>query len=1224
MGVVYEAVHQATGERVAVKVVASGSPRLLPAIREEIAFLEEQKHPGIVRIIEHGIVDGEPWYAMELLEGRTLEKLNLRLWSQYGGAVPSSRPKPDSTGHHGELIPAAGGRLNEVLTLYSRLCVPLGFVHRAGFVHCDLKPANVFIRGDGQPVLMDFGLLSRAGGAIGRERLEVGGHLRGTLPYMSPELIWGQIPDARADLYSLGCMLYESVTGRPPFLAKTANGFLQGHLNAVPEIPSRLVANVPQGLDELIISLLAKHPAERIGDADVVAERCSQMVRSGYTSQGPSSPRASSVPPTPYLFRPRLVGRDDAMRRIQAEQVQAQQGQGRILLIDGESGIGKTFLASEIAQRALRAGFEVITGECMPVAAAEQAEKEEIVGAPLAPFRKLLLNAADRCRDSGSAAAISLFGSDRTIALLARYEPALLHLLELRPDESIPPLPPIAERERVLRALADLLKALSAENPILLIIDDVQWADDLSLAFLEFLSGSDLTGQHLLVLALYRSEEVSKPILDLTQKSGVQSLRLGRLGTSALTVLVGDLLSDHPPAAFVHALAAHSEGNPFFVAEYLRAGAAEGLLERTPAGWKLAESGVSLGYEGLALPRSLQALLERRLAALTPMARRATEAGAVLGREFPVGMLQAVMGLKGDEIQGPIGEMLERQIVHRVSPLGLRFFHDKTREAAYAHLEPGRRAMLHGAAANAIEGAYSSGAELPAHYAMLAYHLRHAGEIVRAVDYFEKAGRHALRSSANADAVRLFNEASQLVATANLSISPLRRASWQRMAGDALHGLGHLEESKRHLLEAVALLRWPMPTKPSQIGMAILPKLGRQIFHRAAPRRWIESDPERSEVLLEGARAYNRLEQIYYYRGEYLPLFLANLTTLNLSERAIRSSHLAAAYTNAAATAGIVPLHKTAVRYFELAEETLGAAYDAEVESYLRLLHAVYLTGLGQWERAAEKADRALELADRLGFRRRWEEAAGVRGGAECDFDKRLEWARRTHQSALQRDDPQMTSWGLLAQAEVLAARGDFALASEAVGKVEAIISRLGAPEQMWAFGMRSFLLLTSGELNEAAAIADRASALIKQTKPIHVGGIESYTRIAQVQLAAWKAAPPHLESERRAKARAACADLATASRIFPIAIPSYCLHEGTMRWMCGKTGAALAMWKRGLLVAKELRLPYREVQLLLTLGNHSPRTSPDAQDAVAEGRQIAERLRLGDDAFLITNAAAH
>ncbi len=895
MGVVYSAIHEESQQRVAIKTAAGTNPTLLAAMRREIAFLERLRHPDIVNIFENGVIDGDPWYAMDLLLGSTLEAFNRGLWARPSRAPPE---RAGAVEHADAGRVAAAGRLEEVLALFARICDPLTFIHRAGVVHCDLKPANVFVRSDGRPVLMDFGLLSRAGGAIGRESLEVGGRLRGTLPYLSPELIRGNIPDARADLYSLGCMLYESVTARPPFVAKTANGLLEAHLRVEPARASDLVSGVPPELDELLSGLLAKRVDRRIGDANVVAERLAR------TRRGPESPRISS---TPYLFRPRMVGREAIVNRIQDLRSQAESGRGQFVLLSGESGIGKTFLASEIAQRAARAGFDVVTGECTPAAPSPQAGLE-IVGAALEPFRKLLQNAADRGRQEGPEMALRLFGSELSIRVLQRYEPALRHLLDPRSAEAVTTLPPLAERERVLRALSDLLDGLARETPLLLVIDDLQWADDLSLAFLSALSTAPLQGQQLLVMGLYRSDEVSKAIVDLAQSAHVESIRLERLDAPSLAVLVGDLLSDRPPARFVESLATHSEGNPFFVAEYLRAAATEGLLERTAEGWRVATTYDLSESRPLALPPSLQALLERRLAALTEATQRLTEAAAVLGRELRAPMLAAVASASESDVALALEEMIQRQVVQRVPDDRIRFLHDKTREAAYARIDSRRRAVLHGAVAQVIAETYAGEADLPAHYAELAYHLRHAGDAAAAIDYFERAGEYALRNSANADAVRLFGEASQLAAAESVVVPDVRRASWERMSGDALHGMGDPEASERHLLHAVALLGWRMPEGSTRTAFSILIEVSLQAVHWWVPRRWIEADARRSALVLEGARAYDRLQQVYYYRGQYVRLMLAMLTTLNLSERAKPSSYLATAYTNAGATAGIIPV----------------------------------------------------------------------------------------------------------------------------------------------------------------------------------------------------------------------------------------------------------------------------------------------------------------------------
>ena len=1215
MGIVYRAVHVDSGKVVAIKTVAGTNPKVLAAMRQEILFLEQQGHPGIVQIFESGVIDGDPWYAMELLEGTTLAAFNQSLWPTPPTEIdvgrsdnPRREAKPSA-----QKPPAAGGRLDEVLGLYVRLCGPLGFVHRAGIVHCDLKPANVFIRRDGQPVLMDFGLLSRAGGAIGRESLEVGGRLRGTLPYISPELVRGKIPDARADLYALGCMLFESVVGRPPFRASTINGLIEAHLHLQPQPPSELVSDVPPGLDALIARLLAKRPEDRIGDTDAVAQLLAAANRT------PDSPRTSSVASTPYLFRPRLVGREPIVEQFEEFITDAERGHGRFVLLSGESGIGKTFLASEIAQRAARAGFEVVTGECTPVAPARSAG-QEIIGGALEPFRNLLQHASDRCRAAPEMVS-RLFGSDLSVRLLARYEPSLQHLPKTTDD--VATLPPNAERDRILQALSDLFDRLSQDAPLLLVIDDLQWADDLSLAFLTSLPASAFADKRLLVIGLYRSEEVTKPIADLEGLPHVRSIRLGPLDKGALTALAGDLLSNIPPGRFIETLADHAEGNPYFVAEYLRAAATEGLLEHGTSGWRLAARLNLAGSDGseLALPASLQALLERRLAALDEATQHVIEAAAVLGREFRLPMLASVTGVTEEKLI--VGEMIQRQLVERLSGGNLRFLHDKMREAAYARIDAARRTLLHGRAALVIEQTYANTEGFSAHYAEVAYHLRRAGETARAIDYFEKAGTHALRSSANADAVRLFGEATQLMMAETIPVAAERRASWERMTGDALVGLGDLESSKRHLLQAVALSGWPMAGTPVSIGFAILSNIARQVLHRVLPGRWIEADSPRSRRLLEGARAYDRLQQLFYHRGEYLLLLLANLTTLNLSERAPPSSHLATAYANAGATAGIIPLRNAAKRYFELAEATLAEAYDADVEMYLRMLHAVYLVGLGDRVRAMAAATRSLELANQLGFPRRWEETAGVVVIATSDLDERLSWSEKALQSAKRRGDPQMTSWCLLRRADVYATRGEYHRASEAVHEVEGTLSRLGALEHMWLYATQSYLSLAAGDLKTAATVADEALALAKKAGAGFVGVVEAYSRIAEVELALWMSAPAASVVERAARARAACGTLAAAARIFPIAVPSYCLCEGTRRWQLGQKKRASSMWQRGLVEARRLDLPHREAQLLFTTARYLG-PSPSTREARDLGQDIAIRLGIQDDSMLTVGGPPH
>ncbi|MFY0580478.1 serine/threonine-protein kinase [Cystobacter fuscus] len=278
MGVVYRGEHRDTGEAVALKTVRVASGAMLASIRREIHALRELRHPGVVRIVAEGVWDGLPWYAMELLGGQTLR-----------GFI-DARPPLEATLH-----------------LLRRLCAPLAFLHGNGLVHRDLKPENVFIRQDGAPVLVDFGIAAQSGGA--REVLQVGGGVVGSEAYMAPEQIRGDFVDARTDLYALGCILYEAVTGQPPFVAsRSAGGVLHQHLRRQPLAPSRVVEGVPPELDVLVSRLLAKRPQDRLGYAEDVAAALTAL---GAGASEPDVPR-----PVPYLYRPDFSGRGEVLGRL--------------------------------------------------------------------------------------------------------------------------------------------------------------------------------------------------------------------------------------------------------------------------------------------------------------------------------------------------------------------------------------------------------------------------------------------------------------------------------------------------------------------------------------------------------------------------------------------------------------------------------------------------------------------------------------------------------------------------------------------------------------------------------------------------------------------------------------------------------------------------------------------------------------------------------------------
>ena len=711
MGVVYRA---CKGEDVvAVKTVTSLRSAALDSIRREIHALARLDHPGIVHIIEQGVAEGVPWYAMEVVPGTSLRQLLPNVPSTSVAESAAGRSWWTESQVHGVVAPRGRRRprtprkppgRRALLSLLGRLAETLGYLHGEGIVHRDLKPENVVVRAPRAPVLVDFGLMSAFGGELAREALDDAERMSGTLLYMAPEQAAGELADARADLYALGCMLYEVLAGAPPFQAETPAELLRCHLSREPEPPSARVSGIHPELDALVLRLLAKEPRERLGHAHVVAD-----ILARHDGRGARAKAAPPVRPRAYVYRAGLQGRTEVWTELMRRLELLERGQGGLVLIAGESGIGKTRLTMELAAAARRRRRLVLVGTAP--APWTRGERRD---APLSVLRRPLRALADRCRELGPRETALLFGAWGR--LLGAYEPSILDLpgVAAQPPPEELPLPDA--RLRLNRALAELLKAVAEARPALLALDDLQWADELSAGFLDYVRRSGvLEGVPLLVVATYREEEPGA-MTELAAALDGGPLRLGRLDAAAVTEMVSDMLACDPPdPALTAFLGEKSEGNPLFVAEYLRGAVGDGLLRfDETGGWRTARPDA---IEGLALPATLRDLLRHRIAALSPAARVLVEMAAVMGRD-----LDGASWLEASDVPSVEGleasrELLVRQILEEPRSGTIRFSHDRLRETVYDDLAEARRRALHLRAAEVLTaGAAPDPATLAAHW----------------------------------------------------------------------------------------------------------------------------------------------------------------------------------------------------------------------------------------------------------------------------------------------------------------------------------------------------------------------------------------------------------------------------------------------------------------------------------------------------------------------------
>lgn len=779
MGVVYKARHASTNEIVALKTVRLLNEGFLQRIRREIVALTRINHPGIVRIIDSGIDEGIPWYAMEFVKGQTLKMFchtsgivdnGLMLESDCETEdlpqnedvdsvvspwlvqtmdnpidVPEDRSRLIQEDQEQLETPGvfpqeiSSSTLNVILALTCRISKTLAYLHGEGIVHRDLKPDNILVTPDGIPILVDFGLMAHFRREMSREVLTVERGSVGTVNYMAPEQIRGDFVDARADLYALGCIFYELLTGRPPFVSKSVGKVVTCHLFKPVIPPSYFVRGLPPRIDNLILRLLAKKPHDRLGYSDDVVEELINLGASESISKWGPKPRI-------YLYRPEFSIHDQNWRKLENSYKNLRNNHGGVLFVVGENGVGKTRLVMEIGNRAIREDILVLPGECSSIGLA-----------PLGAFSRPLQIIADQCREKDISETEFLLGTRGK--LLALYESSLKGLPGLKAYPEPAELDAEANRLRLYNYLLETFRQLTSRTGTLLILDDLHWADDLSIGFIEFLlKGNHLQDIPLLLLGTIRSDLDHSRFNVLLEQKNCGQLTVERLDETAVRAMIGDMLAlPSPPRKFSYYMSRLSEGNPFFVSEYLRTAVEESLLWRERDGqWNVTELDEKgkVDYEKLPLPKSLQTLLQGRLEKLPPMSRAIVRVIATVGRDTDYQILEKTTELTEYDLIKTCEELLRSQILEQSGPESIRFASIKLREVAYENIPADVRKKLHRTLASIFESRVSAGSI--DYLTETAYHWEKAEELAKAQDFYLQSARREKERYAYHDAEQLY------------------------------------------------------------------------------------------------------------------------------------------------------------------------------------------------------------------------------------------------------------------------------------------------------------------------------------------------------------------------------------------------------------------------------------------------------------------------------------
>jgi signal transduction histidine kinase len=672
-----------------------------------------------------------------------------------------------------------------LLSMAEKLASALANVHRAGVIHRDINPSNIMVV-RGAPVLIDFDMALVVEDAPLSEE-----PMAGTLAYMAPEQAgrFRHRPDPRTDLYSLGATLYEMATGRPPFESEDVLELLHAHSATEPLAPVLVNASLPLPVSEIIRKLLAKNPDDRYQSAEGLAHdaRC-VMAAMDAGLEGPVALGTRDFAPL-FAAPAELVGRDDAVHRLRGAFADAREGKVRVALVEGEAGVGKTALIHELKPMVSAAGGRFVAGKFDQLQRA--AAPEGGLPQALSAVAQLLLAEPEENLRRHREIIAGKIGLNA--ALLVDAVPEFAHVLGAQPRP--PGLDPTEAAARLLDAAAEVLAALSSpQSPLVVFLDDLQWAGGLSLQLIDrVLQETSVAG--LLVVGAFRDGETSEPLASALRRwdespTAPRRVPLHNLPSAAVIELLGRMM--RMPASRAEELAATLQvltaGNPFDTLETLNALRKEGVLRLGADAWEWNSGAVLCFGSG-----DVVELLAKRIASLPESARVLLGCMARLGNRVPTALLQAATGFAEAAMEQAMRPSLADGLVleERGEHPSLRFRHDRVQQAALLALEAHAGADLNLSMARRL--AAHPGFQAPAaqQYFACAGHVHDAGE-KRSVALLFRAVSERLRDAAE------FEQCEQYLARASQLLTESSEAHL-RFGIDAarhlaLYSLGRFDE----------------------------------------------------------------------------------------------------------------------------------------------------------------------------------------------------------------------------------------------------------------------------------------------------------------------------------------------------------------------------------------------------------------------------------------------
>ncbi len=921
MGVIYLAEDTVLMRRVALKLLSpflTADEEANERFKKEAQVVASLNHPNIVTIYEINSFKGQHYLSLEFLEGETLrEKLNK---------------------HDVEKI-----SLENIVDFSVQICSGLNKAHSAGIIHMDIKPENIFITKDNVIKILDFGVAR----LIGSSSIHDEKNILGTAAYMAPEQLNGEAVDNRTDIWSLGILIYEMISGKLPFIGEYEQSVVYSILNEEPAKINSL--NAPGQLKEIVKKCLKKSKNERFISVEEILSDLKSIRKnlfSGLLLKAHETTELQDIieslsKPALEIYKPTEVftGREYQLNIIKKKIEEILNGKGSTIFIQGEPGIGKTQLAYHAIYNSVSANLNILLGRCL----------YNESGFPYHPF----------------ASAIKKTYS-LTTNVEAQFIDALLKYAEKHGFNLSSSLPfiksflgfsgesvSLLNKEQLWTAILMLFQLISFEEPLILVIDDLQWSDKTTLGLFSFIA-RNCSAFRILLIGIHRPPEVTSgseknesfPLVETIRQLKIEGLAeqitLQRFNKEETELLLVKVLNSPPDPGLAENIYQNTEGNPLFISELVKLMQEKRYIKTDEGIWHL-EKKIRLKKEIL-LTAKVQDVIHQRIDRLDSNLREILEVASCEGEDFEAEPLTAC--LKTDKISLlknlSIIEKEHQLIRHEKNRY--KFDHILIKEVLYRNILFELRQEYHKLIADYLIKKHSSNKEFAS---KISHHLLASGNQEQAVTFLVLAANKARELHAVEDALNFYYKAAEILAeTKSENMSLIMNV--QEGLGDVYLLMGStdkaLEKIERYLEISRNINNASEECKALRKASEVYRVQGKikEAFDYCTKALEMSKEAEDKAELI---KCFNELAVIHASKGEYNSTIELSKQALNLAKDLNDIKSQSISYSNIGFAYWHMGIYPSALEFFNQA-----IAIQRSIGDNLGLSTTLNFLGLAHWK----------------------------------------------------------------------------------------------------------------------------------------------------------------------------------------------------------------------------------------------------------------------------------